>query len=302
MENNTLYSIIVLSYNSEKTITETLDSVFNQKYEDIELIISDDNSSDDTMKIVESWTAIHGFRFKNIKILSSSINTGVTKNANRGASYANGKWLKFLDADDKLVYSAIDDIHECLTSNPSISVLYSKVSLFGTGDLTKFDSQFKNYLFVLRGVNHLLKITTTNFITSASVTINSEYFKSLGGFDENIPFMEDWPFWIRNAYLQTPTGFLNKITAEYRVNQISLSTGNKSLNYRESERKLWEYNLSIQRKKCFLLYALSKTFEFSKKYNFIKCCIYANPIFYYLKIVDLIAKCKFSEKVYYEIN
>ena len=79
-----LVSVITATYNSSDFITETLDSIFNQTWEAVELIITDDNSLDDTVEVCRQWLNAKSSRFIRTELITSEVNTGVSGNANRG--------------------------------------------------------------------------------------------------------------------------------------------------------------------------------------------------------------------------
>lgn len=87
-------SIIVPTYNSETYITQALKSVFNQSYDNWEIILVDDASIDSTVKIAR------GFPDKRLKIIENARNRGVSYGRNRGIKEARGKWIALLDSDD----------------------------------------------------------------------------------------------------------------------------------------------------------------------------------------------------------
>ena len=89
-----LVSVIMPAYNSEKYIAESIKSVLNQTYQNWELIIVDDCSTDSTEEVVKS---INDGR---IKFFKNDVNSGADVTRNRAISVANGRWLAFLDSDD----------------------------------------------------------------------------------------------------------------------------------------------------------------------------------------------------------
>ena len=103
-----LVSVVVITYNSSKYVIETLDSIYNQTYEQLELIISDDCSKDDTIPKCEEWLAKNQERFYNAQIITTSINTGIPANCNRGFEKAQGEWIKYIAGDDCLYPYAIE--------------------------------------------------------------------------------------------------------------------------------------------------------------------------------------------------
>ena len=100
MMNDIPVSVVVITNNSVKCIIDTLESVKEQTYKNIELIVSDDGSTDETLTLVKEWLDINEGRFTHNSIVESEINTGITKNCNRGTKVAIGKYIKLIAGDD----------------------------------------------------------------------------------------------------------------------------------------------------------------------------------------------------------
>ena len=104
-------SIVVLTYNSADFVTETLESVWRQSFNgDLELIVADDCSTDDTVRICQAWIDSHRNRFCSAEVLTSPINTGVTANVDRACRKASGEWIKVIAGDDILMDDCIDKL------------------------------------------------------------------------------------------------------------------------------------------------------------------------------------------------
>lgn len=99
MTKNPLVSVLMTAYNREKYITEAIESVIASTYQNWELIIVDDCSIDKTVEIAKSYEV----KDNRIKVYINENNLGDYPNRNKAASYANGKYLKYVDADD-LIY------------------------------------------------------------------------------------------------------------------------------------------------------------------------------------------------------
>lgn len=97
-----LISIIVPAYNAEKFIGNTIDSVLNQTYKNFELIIVNDNSKDNTIKIIKEYDD------KRIKLVESDINHGAAMSRNIGIKKASGRYITFIDADDYWVNDKLE--------------------------------------------------------------------------------------------------------------------------------------------------------------------------------------------------
>src|SRR5690554_1428301 len=109
---NNLVSIITPTFNSEKYIRQTIQSVQNQTYQNWEMIIVDDYSSDTTVKIIEEIAK----QEPRITLIKSDKNSGPAISRNKGIEKAKGKYMTFLDADDiwfeDFVQNSIDTIHK----------------------------------------------------------------------------------------------------------------------------------------------------------------------------------------------
>lgn len=90
-----LFSIIMPAYNSQATIKESIASVLNQTYQNFELIIINDNSSDATLSIITNFC-----HDKRILVINNENNMGVAQSRNRGLEMASGEIIAFLDSDD----------------------------------------------------------------------------------------------------------------------------------------------------------------------------------------------------------
>ena len=96
LKSDVLFSIIIPVYNSEKYLFQCIQSVLNQKYSNVEIIIVDDCSTDKSLTIIRSFAK----RYNNIKIICNKKNEGVSVCRNKGISNAVGKYIIFLDSDD----------------------------------------------------------------------------------------------------------------------------------------------------------------------------------------------------------
>jgi len=97
---NPLVPVIISTYNSSRFAIETSESVKSQTYRNLELLIPEDCSTDNTVKNCENWIALNDRQFIDTRIMTSKINTGILGNANRGLMNVKGTWLKFIAADD----------------------------------------------------------------------------------------------------------------------------------------------------------------------------------------------------------
>jgi glycosyltransferase involved in cell wall biosynthesis len=97
-----LVSIVVITYNSAEYVLETLECAKAQTYQNIELIVSDDCSSDTTVDICRRWLAENKERFARTELITIGKNSGIPANCNRGVRAARGEWVKGIAGDDRI--------------------------------------------------------------------------------------------------------------------------------------------------------------------------------------------------------
>jgi len=217
-----LVSVVVITYNSSQYIQETLDSVFSQSYSNIELIIADDFSKDNTINLCREWIDSHQNRFSDIKLVASSTNRGVAANCNNGLRNSSGDWIKFIAGDDILCPGCVDDNLLFLSKNSSISVLFSKVLLFRFNndvfeELGNFPKTDQIALFNIGASDQNKELLYNNFVwTAPSSFIKRELLDVVGGYDERFPFVEDYPMWLKLTRLGIPLFYFDKVTVLYR--------------------------------------------------------------------------------------
>ena len=98
-----LVSLIIPAYNSERYISDAIDSVLKQPFKDIEIIIINDGSTDGSGRICQEYAE----KYENIKYFEQS-NNGASSARNKGMEVANGKYIMFLDSDDRWVPNSFD--------------------------------------------------------------------------------------------------------------------------------------------------------------------------------------------------
>jgi len=281
-----LVSIIVLTYNSENYILDVLESVYNQDYYKIELIISDDASSDNTIKICDNWIKEYKARFENTKLVISNCNTGIAKNCQRGLLNAKGEWIKFIAGDDALEKNCISINMEYIKKHKNIKVIQSNSTYYR-------DYFAKSSIIYKRKISNEALMKNTNSIkyqrkilifspsvNAPTIFINRQFLDKIGGFNEEIIYMEDWPLWIKiNDYGEIIYG-VDRCTVKYRVHNKSISNSGSIVNsnYKEllsfQKEYLWK-ELSFF-DKIFILYqnAINGIFSSTNKSNANKINIY----------------------------
>ena len=129
-----LVSVPVVIYNSAKTILETLESIKAQTYPNIELIISDDCSTDNTVALCRDWIDKNKERFIRVEIIVPDHNTGVAGNCNRAYAACEGEWIKSIAGDDLLMPNCILDCTTYVLEHPNTIYLFGRCTAFGANE------------------------------------------------------------------------------------------------------------------------------------------------------------------------
>ena len=204
MSNNNipLISVVMPAFNAERYICESIESVLNQSYENIELIVINDGSTDNTAQAVAHL--MHAI------IYIETENKGVSAARNLGIQQAKGEWIAFLDADDiwlpNKLQSQLDGLDECS---------WSYTDSFYLGDHYTAKTKRSDLSPLLAG-DIFEALLTENIITTSSVIVRKSLIQDLGGFDESLAALEDWKLWLDIAK-EHAISYIDQPLLMYRV-------------------------------------------------------------------------------------
>lgn len=245
-----LISIIITSYNEGEYLWECLDSVRAQTYENIEVLIVDDKSTDqNTISILKQLEK----RGERVIWLDHS---GVSKARNVAAKIATGKYLIFLDGDDKLASTYVEKMIDVAQYNKDVRMVYTIARLFDG----------RSYL-VPRARPIYKKLLIYNHYFQVTCLLEKERFIKIGGFNEKMIYgIEDWELFLRYCQPGMKVARVNEDLFYYRKKEHSRTIDvNESIrktlamrlemlhnnfdSYTEFPQVLREYSLDIERKR-----------------------------------------------------
>jgi glycosyltransferase involved in cell wall biosynthesis len=189
MDSNDLISIIVPSYNRENTILRTLNSVINQTYKNIEILVVDDFSIDNTVPIIKSIMETE----PRLQLLINTENKGANYTRNRGIKRAKGKYFSLIDSDDEWYPETIEILwKKIITTSDKIGLVYP-----GTVFIT--DKYQRNMFPKFRG--NVFRDLMTKGTFGGYPLIKQEVFDKVGLFDESEALRfggnQEYEMWIR---------------------------------------------------------------------------------------------------------
>jgi glycosyltransferase involved in cell wall biosynthesis len=228
-----LVSVVCLCYNHERFIEEAVESVINQTYPNIQLVIVDDNSTDRSRTVIESIIQKH----QNIECLFLESNLGNCKAFNIGLARVKGQFVVDFATDDVMLPNRIEKQVEFFsTLDKSYGVVFTDaiyVDEDGKFIRNHFEHLFQKRLLKAIPVGDVYKeLLSTYFIPSPTMLVRTEVMHALGGYDEKLSY-EDFDFWIRSSR-QFNYAFLDERLTKIRKSRSSMSVGW----YKQGDRQL----------------------------------------------------------------
>jgi cellulose synthase/poly-beta-1,6-N-acetylglucosamine synthase-like glycosyltransferase len=227
--NNTqwpLVSAIMLCYNQARFVVECLEAIKAQNYPNLELIINDDASRDDSAAVIQKWLATSTIPHR---FLRSETNRGICGSLNTALSHAKGKYVSGIAADDAWLPGKLLRQVELLERLPEkVGVVYSDALLMDErGNLLpqKFmeSGHRDQHLSAMPQGDVQTALWQTNFIPPMTTLVRRACYQRAGDFDESL-FAEDWDMWLRISrwyeFVYSP-----EIAAKYRMVGTSASNG-----------------------------------------------------------------------------
>ncbi len=208
MSANPIVSVVIPCYNAEKFIGETIRSVLDQSLRDLEVIVVDDGSTDN------SETMIQGISDPRINYIKTS-NHGVSKARNTGLAVAKGKYVSWLDADDLFETSNLQKKVHFLEDNPDLAWVHSQEIVFESKTGRKLSTSTGKAGKVLE---LLLLLEETVIHSPSSVVMRRQVAEEIGGFNEQLSICADWEYWVRISQ-QFELGFLQEPLVRYRIHE-----------------------------------------------------------------------------------
>lgn len=269
MNDNPLVSIVVITYNSAKYVLETLESAKDQTYQNIELIISDDCSTDNTVEICREWVEKNRERFVRTEIITVEKNTGIPANCNRGLRACRGEWVKSLAGDDIFLSDCIKDNMEYVSVHSDAQIVFSRMIHFNDVykkenllDYSKQDAVMKAF-FQLNMERQLYALAEKCYPAAPTAFYKPEAILSLGGYS-GLYYFEDWSMWLTMLEHGIHLNFFDKETIAYRHHTEGISTHNGTL----FNMRMLKGEMQFRHDRCFKYYTQRCRWLEKAKYRF----------------------------------
>lgn len=221
---NDLVSVIALCYNHEKYLLETLDSIKNQTHKNIQLIIMDDCSSDNSVQKIQEWIKQNA---SNATFIPHTKNQGICKTLNEALRHCRGKYLQVISCDDLLMpYKIKEQVAHLQKTDENVAMVFSDVHIMSPEKPNFLENET---LFQISKFNpNVLKknffstFIDGNYVQPLSCLYKKSVFEHIGYYDENLIY-EDWDMFLR-IFKHYDILWQDRVTAVYRRHTQSFMT------------------------------------------------------------------------------
>ena len=227
LNKNPLVSVIIPNYNYANYISEAVNSVLKQTYSNLEVIVVDDGSTDNSLEVLK--------QFNNQISVISKLNGGVSSARNFGISASKGDFICFLDADDSWLESKIYEQLE-LALSTDLGLIYS--GYFQCDSKLSPEREISpKYGGDCEGIYRKYPGSAVALLGTSTALIRKDIIKSVGLFDERLNTSADWDF-LRRASKITDFGYTHDAQVMYRRHGSNMSAGSISHYYLDNERAI----------------------------------------------------------------
>jgi glycosyltransferase involved in cell wall biosynthesis len=224
-------SIITPSYNQSRFVSQTIDSVLSQDYPNLEYIVMDGGSTDNTLDILQSYG-------NKIKWLSER-DGGQADALNKGAQMATGEIMAYLNSDDYYLPGTLHAVAKIFQEN-NCKWLVGDYRIVDQQN-TPIQSYIVRYKKLLRGFSSYFLLSLTNFIPQPSTFWQMDLFREAGPFDTRLRFTLDYDLWMR--FWRTGAPFqLSRPLAAFRIHNTSKGGSQYAMQFKEELSVLQRYN------------------------------------------------------------
>ncbi len=228
-----LVSICIPVFNGENTIRDTLLSAINQTYENIEIVVVDNCSEDNTVNIVQANMSGH------IRLYQNSENLGMVGNWNKCLEYAKGEYITILCADDLLNRDCIEKKVNIMRENKDVVMVFSASEIINENGTSLMKRRIFNNNKIMEGKKISLRSYREKnlFGEPSNVLFRKSALNETGGFDASMYYSADWDMWLKIANTGK-VGYISEVLMKYRVSKNNQTSKTKLQTYIKDDSRM----------------------------------------------------------------
>ncbi len=224
-----MFSLLIANFNNGKYLEECVNSIIIQKFQNFEIVIVDDCSTDDSIKIILQLKDL----YPNIRLYQNKINSGCGFTKRRLCELANGEILAFVDPDDTISEYALQKMFEAHIEYPNYSLIYSTLFYCNSQLQPKYLSPYVQEIPVGQTL-----LTFKEGCISHFATFKKKYYNMTEGIDPSLIRAVDQDLYYKLEEV-APVKFINIPLYYYRIHEQGISTG-------QNEKKAYIWHLKVK--------------------------------------------------------
>ena len=286
-------SVVIATYNRGRLLKETIESVLNQTFQDFELIVVDDGSTDDTEELLKSYG-------DHLRFLRQE-NRGPSAARNLGVSHARASWISIQDSDDICAPDHLETLYSFAEKKPDVGMVFANGAYLGDPTGKTIIPQEKSKRLANNGVQ-LTDLFTTSIVRLQAALLSKKALFAIGGLDENLRISMDLDLAFR-FFMRFPIAYLDKVVFFYRRHEGNIGR-NQELrlleNLRVIEKLIQDFpsaaeilgRKQIDRRKAYRYYRLAKgrwkAGEEDGARNALRQAVFLRPFFLKYRLYQLL--------------
>lgn len=217
-----LVSVAIITYNQKEYLKECIESILEQDYTNIEIVIADDCSTDGTQEMLREYDREYPNKFV-LKL--SDKNQGITKNSNLAHFACSGKYIAWMGGDDLMLPEKIKKQVDYMESNQDCTICYHNLDVFQseTNETLYFLNRKSHYE---GDVNTIIKFGCFNGACSTMIRKNKA---PINGFNELLPIASDWLYWVECLHNGGTINYINEVLGRYRRHNNNVTGKTKNI-------------------------------------------------------------------------
>lgn len=219
---NPLVSVVIPCYNHEKFVQDCIQSVIDQTYDNIELIIIDDGSKDNSVDKIKEMIPLCEKRFTNFEFRYRP-NKGLSATLNEALEWCKGEYFSAIASDDCYTENKIFLQIKKINNNMNLVALSSNISYIDDDDNFIKDTEISNKIYSFEDI-----FLSNYFLPAPSTLIRIKVLREIGGYDEN-RVVEDWDMWLKLSKYGD-VFFMEEILSLYRLHGSNTSKNIQLMN------------------------------------------------------------------------
>ena len=210
-------TLVVPTYNYGRYVSQAIDSVLTQTLRDVEIIVIDDCSTDNTSAVLSAYADSD-----RVRVIRHQQNHGHIRTYNEGLALASGRYVGLLSADDYCLQPhALARQVAVFEANPNVGLVYSAHLLVpahgAPSEIKPWPSDY-----VHAGLDEFRQLMWANYVPASGTLVRREVQHELGPYDVRLPHAGDWDMWLR-AFARHDVGYIAEPLFGYRLHERNMS-------------------------------------------------------------------------------